>query len=347
MDQISGLLSTAASLIDDIPGSYIPQADLETTITSLSMQTVLVAAGSLFVLTIIAMLFSGKYEKLKLPLFVLMTIAMAGSTITMIGSTIYLNTVADSGGPVHWHADFEFWACDNELELRNPVGFVSNKIGTATLHEHDDRRIHLEGVVVEEEIDASLGKFMHVVGGAVTESELVVPLNDGDTESIFEDETDGDGPAVANPAAIDPYISNDPELGKVAHFKDGGTCGDQEADVQVFVYNYDGETKTYEQTKLENPRDYVITDDPNVPPGDCVIFEFGPTRAQTDRLCEQYGIRDVDRCEQFGVSISQREICELTQTNYDPSATLRLIDIVPTTLDIPAETTVDDSGGAN
>ena len=65
------------------------------------------------------------------------------STGILIGSTIYLNTNSDSGGPVHWHADIEFWACGNEIELRDPTGF-SNKIGTGTLHEHDDHRIHLD-----------------------------------------------------------------------------------------------------------------------------------------------------------------------------------------------------------
>ena len=321
MIQIPSFLRSAASFIDDIPGVYVPQEDLETTISELAMNTVMIAGGALFVLTIIAMLFAHKFEKLKMPLFIMMVIAMAGSTVTLVGSTVYLNTRADSGGPLHWHADFEFWECGNELELRDPTGFLSNKIGTATLHEHDDHRVHLEGVVVEEEIDASLGKFMHVTGGAITEEQLVMPLNADDEGNIFEDEEDGDGPAMTDPDAVAPYISDDPDLGKIANFKDGDTCNEEVSDVQVFVYQYNGENDTYEQTKLDNPIDYVITDDPNVPPGDCVIFEFGPSRDKTDKLCEQYGIRDIDRCAQFGVAENQREICELTQTNFSASDT--------------------------
>lgn len=310
------MLSRFASFIDDIPGVYKAQNDLENDIATIAMRTVAIAAATLFFCTIVAMLFSGKFPKLKLPLFVMMVIAMLGSTVTLIGSTIYLNVKSDSGGPIHWHADFEVWACGNELELRDPTGFLSNKIGTATLHEHNDHRIHLEGVAVEEKVDASLGKFMHVIGGAVTDTALVAPLNE--TGLIFEDEVDGDGPSDLSPELVDPYIKTDGELGKVAYFQDGQMCGDEASDVQVFVYKYNGDDKTFEQRKLsgDEVRDYVITQDPNVPPGDCIIMEFGPSREKTDKLCEQYGIRDISRCSQFGVEPDQREICELTQVNY-------------------------------
>ena len=322
MLQIESLLTRIATFIDDIPGVYEPEEDLETTIANLAMNTVLYAASALIVMVLLAILFSEKFPKIKLPLFVLMTLTLAGSTLTLIGSTVYLNTSSFSGGPVHWHADVEFWACGNELELRDPTGFLSNKIGTATLHEHNDHRIHLEGVVVEGDVDASLGKFMHVVGGAITAQQLVVPLNADEDGEIFEDEEDGDGPAVTDATLVEPYIFDDPELGKVANFRDGDTCGDDFADVQVFVYKYDGDSKTYEQEKLDNPRDYIIRDNPNVPPGDCIIFEFGPERDKTDKLCAQYGIRDIDRCEQFGVEPNQKAICELTQTNFSEAATL-------------------------
>ena len=343
MLHVSSLVHTMASFIDDIPGVYVPQEDLETTITELALNTVLIAAGALAVLTVIALLFSQKYEKLKMPLFVLMTIAMAGSTVSLIGSTVYLNTKADSGGPVHWHADIEFWACGNELEVRDPRGAVSNKIGTPTLHEHNDHRIHLEGVVVDDVIDASLGKYMHVIGGAITAEQVVIPLNDESEGSIFEDEVDGDGPTDSNADAINDYIINDVELDRVASFRDGDTCDGQKSDVQVFIYTYDSDTKTYEQHKEENPRDYVITDDPNVPPGDCIIVEFGPEREKTDRLCEQYGIRDIARCPQFGVEPKQRAICEIEQVNFDSSQTVPAEQQETTTGELQGEE-IDDSG---
>lgn len=311
--QLSNIVNSFGSLLDSIPGIYEPQADLETDITRLAMRVVTFAALSLLILTIFAILFSSRFPRLKLPIFVLMTIAMVGSTLTLIGSTVYLNLKSESGGPIHWHADIEYWACDNELEIRDPTGFLSNKIGTSVLHEHDDHRIHLEGVAVEKHIDASLGKFMHVIGGGITDEALVLPLNAVGEGNTFEDDVDGDGPSDANAALVEQYIIEDPDLGRIANFRDGDACGDEVSDVQVYVYKYNGEEKTYTQEKVENPRDYVIEEDPNVPPGDCIIVEFGPTSPTTDKLCEQYGIRDIERCERFGVSESQREICELTQ----------------------------------
>lgn len=312
---LTDTLSTVASALDDISGLYVPQNDLETDITTLAMRTVVSATVILIVLTVFAVLFSKRAPILKLPLFILIALTMSASTLTLIGSTVYLNVKADSGGPVHWHADFEIWACGNELELRDPTGFLSNKIGTAVLHEHDDHRIHLEGVVVDDEIDASLGKFMHVVGGAITDQALVVPLNADDRGDVFEDEVDGDGASNSNAQLLDEYIVEDPELGKVASFRDGDYCGNELSDVQTFVYSYNADDKTYSQRKLTNPRDYVIFDNPNVPPGDCIIFEFGPSRDTTDKLCEQYGIRDIERCDQFGVEPNQREICEVRQVD--------------------------------
>lgn len=321
---ITDMLRPVASVLSDIADLYEPQDDLESTITALAMKTVVIAASLLIVLTVIAVLFSEKFPILKMPLFILMAIAMAGSTFTLIGSTIYLNTNSESGGPIHWHADIEFWACGNELELRDPTGTLSNKTGTAVLHEHNDHRIHLEGVVVEKEVDASLGKFMYVAGGAITDEALVVPLNaEG---NIFEEEVDGDGPSDDYKELVEPYIVDDAEYSKVASFRDGDTCGDQVSEVQTFVYRYNGENKTYEQSKIENPQDFVIYEDPNVPPGDCIIFEFGPEREKTDKLCEQYGVRDIERCEQFGVTGKRKAICELTQTNYDPALDYEVLD---------------------
>lgn len=294
---------------DNIRDAYVPTADLENQVTSLTMRTVLTASVVLVVLVLITVAIKDKHKRLKPPLFIMIITTMVLSTLMLLASTVYLNVKADSGGPVHWHADFEIWACGNQLELRDPTGLLSNKIGTATLHEHNDQRIHLEGVVVHKKEDASLGKFFHVVGGTVTDSALVVPLNK-DEAKRFENQVDGDGPAAPNPDQVRPYIVDDGDNGQFARFFDGQTCGNEQADVQVFVYNYDQATKTYRQHKVTRPQDYVITGDSNVPPGDCVIVEFAPTKDTTDKLCEQYGVRDIDRCATFGVKEDERQICQ-------------------------------------
>ena len=304
------ILHFAQTAAENIQNSYVPVEDLEDQITSLSANATWAAAISLIILVVIAALMKDKYPKLKLPLFIMIAFIMASSFLMLAGSTIYLNVKSDSGGPVHWHADIEFWACGNELELRDPYEFLSNKIGTATLHEHDDHRIHLEGVPVDLETDATLGKFMYVVGGAVTDDALVVPLNPPEVGGYFENDIDGDGSSDLYASQINPYIIQT-EDGPAARFVSGETCGDQPSEVQVFRY-HTNDDDTYYQEKIDNPRDYIMRDTSVVPDGDCIIFEFGPARDKTDKLCQQYGVVDQDRCESFGVTGSHG-ICTMRE----------------------------------
>ena len=314
----------AQAATEGLTGLYQPVADLEEQVAHTSGRVTLIAAVVLFVLTVVAAILKDHLPRLKLPIFILMVTAMIGSTIYLAASTIYVNFKSDSGGPVHWHADIEIWACGNELELRDPFKFLSNKIGTATLHEHDDRRVHLEGVVVDDTRDATLGKFFHVIGGAVTGEALVVPLNKSDGP-LFENDIDGDGPTDAASSLIDPYLGTDPEGFRYARFVNGNTCGSETAAVQVFVFSYNEDAKTYSQQKISDPLNHVISPHSTVPAGDCVIIEFDVLKDQTNKICEQYGIRDIDRCEQFGVGPEERDICDVKQVGYpavDPNADL-------------------------
>jgi len=285
--------------------------DLEQQISSLSLRVIAVSAISLILLIITASQFANKkHPKLKKPLFSLIVFVVTVGTATLFGSTIYLNVKSDSGGPVHWHADIEFWACDVQLELRNPSGFLSNKVGTSTLHEHNDQRIHLEGVVVDDSVDATVGKFMRVVGGNISNNSFSVPLAD----SVLEDFIDGDRIDPGGVSNIQRYIKTDSIGKKVLSVNNGDTCpGDVESEVQTFVYRYNKENSTYSQTKLTEPEKYTIRDESIVPPGDCIIVEFGKRRERTDRLCEQYGVRDSKRCTEFGVSNYNPELCNIKE----------------------------------
>jgi hypothetical protein len=298
-----------------LDGLYQPVDDLEEQISHVSSRVTIGSAVALLVLVVVAALFKDRFSRLKLPLFLGIALIMAGSTLFLAGSTIYVNNVSDSGGPVHWHADLEIWACGNELELRGPSEFFSNKIGTSTLHEHDDKRIHLEGVVIDDSRDASLGKFFHVVDGAITSDAVVVPLNPVG-QSMFEDSVDGDGASDLYQSQIDPFVIQEADGSRYFRALSGETCGGETAQLQVFVYKYDEVNDTYVQTKLSSPTNYSIGPYSTVPPGDCIIVEFGAPKDQTNRLCEQYGIRDIDRCQEFGVEPDQQDICTLKQLNY-------------------------------
>ncbi len=290
--------------------SYMASADLDSTINTLSLTTVGIAAVLLVIFVVLSLTLVKKWPKVKLPLFLAIAITVVGSTIIIAGGTVYLNTHSFTGGPIHWHADFEIWACGNEVDLRDPTG-LSNKIGTPTLHEHNDKRIHLEGVPITPK-DASLGNFMDVVGGQLTGNTLIVPLNDSKYFYDTPSEEDGDGNGAPAPELVTPFIHTRAD-GKVAAFVNGQKCGDQTAQVQVFVYQYNQANDTYSQMKVKDPANYSITGNENVPPGDCVIMQFGPATDRTPYLCKQYGIRDKDKCGEFGVPPDQRKVCTMTE----------------------------------
>ncbi len=303
---------------------YLAETDLEQQIIQLATRTVLAASVALIILVILASVLK-KRENLKLPLFILIALTMVGTTLVLLGSTVYLNQKSDSGGPVHWHADIEFWSCGAELDLRKPYGFLSNKIGTATYHEHNDKRIHLEGVVVKKSEDASLGKFMRVTGGSIQEGAVGIPLSKDQSDWFASgDQTDGDPQRPENfelATGNGDWITQE-ENGAVLNLKSGQYCDSGEflpAELQVFVYSYDELSKTYSQRKLDNPAEHVLRDESVVPPGDCIIVEYDLPKDKTDKLCRQYGVRDQDRCTQFGVEDFSKEVCNIREVSAPDS----------------------------
>ncbi len=291
---------------------------LEEIINSLSVNAVWIASVLLILLTLSGIwVVKKRKEKLKAPIFVLIALTVSVTTLIIVGATVYLNIKSAAGGPVHWHADMEIWACGNELNLRDPSG-ISNKIGMPTVHEHNDKRMHIEGVPVTLPDDVSLGKFMQVIGGEVSNQTLVVPLNK-DSDHYFENgegQEDGDGNGAPSPQEVVPFIHNDGKTA-TATFVNGQNCGDKAAEVQVFVYSYNQDSKTYAQTKLANPATYGLTDAFDVPPGDCIIMEFAPPMLRTNKLCRSYGVKDIIRCEAFGVPTTEHSKCidrEVTPT---------------------------------
>jgi len=288
--------TTSGGLFSD---GYQAVEDLEHTIANFSMNAVVFGSVVLFVLLVLAALTRDHIPKLKMPLFVGIVLTVVSVSLAIIGGTIYLNVNSESGGPIHRHADFELWACGQELELRDPIGALSNKIGTPTLHEHNDKRIHLEGVLVEKR-DASVGKFFHVLDGGITNNAMRIPLN-GDGPYFDDEEADYEVDRATRDYVAQNYIDSGRD-GDSATFVDGQTCADGTiADVQMFAYevlrdetgNYvveDGKT-VFVQRKIDDPVNFIINSESIVPPGDCLIFEFDKTKPETDKLCRQFEVQ--------------------------------------------------------
>src|SRR3990170_2868404 len=104
----------------------------------------------------------------------------AESLVEVSINNLYINTNSLTGGPVHWHAQFEIWICGEKVELVNPTG-LSNKVGTEMLHEHNDDFIHIEGVVHDFE-DINLHAFFEAAGGEFMKDSLMIPTNEGSVE---------------------------------------------------------------------------------------------------------------------------------------------------------------------
>ncbi len=116
-------------------------------------------------------------EGQKKILFGMIAVPIMLATLYLGGHTVYENMISVTKGPVHWHFDYQVWACGERLDLIDPK-FPSNKIGTPLLHEHNDDRAHVEGVVMQYE-DVNLGSFFRTVGGELTDDTFTYVTNDG------------------------------------------------------------------------------------------------------------------------------------------------------------------------
>jgi hypothetical protein len=230
-----------------------PGTGLELSMTTHALRLVLIGLGATTLFIFVAILLSPKKESTKHFLFNAIIIAVVTPTLVLVYNTVYLNLNSWSEGPVHWHADYEVWVCGQKLDLVDPVGW-SNKIGTPTLHEHNDSRIHLEGVAITPN-DVSLGNFFTVIGGKITSSEIIFPDKSG-----LIDKTSG-------------TLCPD------------GTVGT----LQTYAYRANKDL-TYYQQKIHFPESYIISPESIVPPGDCIIVEFGPQAPTTNRLCRSWEV---------------------------------------------------------
>ena len=216
-------------------------------------QVLLICGLVIFALLTISLLKKEQSEGLKIFLFTGIVLATSISTLYLSINTIIKNHRSQTGGPVHWHADFEIFSCGEKVDLVDPVG-LSNRIGTLELHEHGDNRIHVEGTIAKLS-DVSLGRFFQVIGGELGRNYLRVPTNDG--ELIMQD---------------------------------GRSCPDgRKGTLQIFVYQTNDHAIS--QKKLTSFSDYVLSPYGPIPPGDCIIFEFTPDiKNKTDKMCDFYKI---------------------------------------------------------
>lgn len=139
---------------------------------------VLLVCGFLSAIAVFYSIFVKSFsEGAKKAVFFAICAPIALSTLYLVAATVLLNNASETQGPVHWHADFEVWACGVRYELVDPTG-IDNKVGSPAVHEHDDNRIHIEGVLLKKE-EASLRNFFIQAGGIFDEHGMTMPTTEG------------------------------------------------------------------------------------------------------------------------------------------------------------------------
>lgn len=139
------------------------------------------ALGAFFVillLSFLSLVFQSRMNEIhKKTVFVFVGLLVIFVTLYAGATTVYLNLISESGGPVHWHADFEVWVCGGKItNLVETIGLESY-VGTPVLHHHNDYRMHVEGLVVKKS-DVSLQNFFSAIGGTLEHDSIEIPLRD-------------------------------------------------------------------------------------------------------------------------------------------------------------------------
>lgn len=277
--------------------------DLSKNIADVSVALTGTAVAFLIFLATTGVITYRRRSALKGPIFTLIVLLTVSTTLALAAGSIALNITSATGGPVRWGTDYQLWVCGSQLDLRDPRGLINDRVGSPTLYEKNDGRIYYEGGVPSQlPDDASLGKFMQMAGGEISDRSLVIPLND--TNSFVG--------TPASPEQLESYIVTNHD-GMAAVAGNGQTCGQERAEVQAFAYSFSPATNTYSQTKLTHPAAYELSHADTSPPGDCLIVEFAPPKERTDHLCASYGVRDYDRCTEFGIPATEVTRCDIRE----------------------------------
>lgn len=110
-------------------------------------------------------------------LFLAMALVVVIPTVFMFGGTVYMNLTSFTGGEIHWHADFDIYIDGDLRDIKDAEG-LANRVGTAQFHEHDDGRVHAEGIFQERE-DVTLAAFFEAIGGHLTTDRIMFESDQG------------------------------------------------------------------------------------------------------------------------------------------------------------------------
>lgn len=275
------------------PGPYLHTfANLQDDVSWHAISVIKISSLILIVLLVAAVISKYKFPKFQHAIFALVTLTLLFSGAGLIGSTLYLHNESLSNTPIRTYADFQFWGCGTEINLRDPSR-LSHSIGSGTFFEKNDNRMHFEGYITDN-TDATLGSFLHDVGGSLNARAITIPTNNGQ------------------------HIT----------YKTGDTCENFSGELQIFAYRTNTSSNTFSQYKLtdvaiqdyfniSSAESYKISDIADNTQADCIIFEFDTIKSRTDKICPSLGERAAAHCTQFGVPVFEvSEKCLLQEVPH-------------------------------
>ncbi|MCA1807522.1 MAG: hypothetical protein LC687_06725, partial [Actinobacteria bacterium] len=279
---------------------------LEPVMQSVSTDSVILASALLFGLVFFTL--HHKYHQIRPFVFYVFSAVTFIATTVLLISTVLLQTTSDISGNAHSQAEIEFWVCDTEIKPN------TSPIHSSRQFDQANKRIAVSGFADKASSTTNLGAYLRAIGGELQSESIKVPLEDDSSDWLAAGQwIDGDPQGDMDIAFVERYmLRNNIEGidGSVIDITDGQRCPDSsDTELQVFVYTADSQANTYQQHKLDNPAEYVLTRNQSVPPGDCIIVEFSQPKDTTDKLCPGYGLRDNLRCTAFGVSRINDQLC--------------------------------------
>lgn len=267
------------------------------------------SAGSILigVLLAVALLKKEPNEATKQFLFWGMVIPIIFVTLFLAVETVLKNEQSVTGGPVHWHADYDIYVCGQEKlgqTSRAPYQFIPHLSENPVAFSPFRRVLTLQR-------DAGFIPRAFAHEGEEEEQKLDVKDPTGFTNRIGPSDFHEHGDNRIHVEGVVEHLE-DVSLGKFFEaiggeltptsmrlptnhgeviVKNGMECpGGQPGTWQVFVYKTrEGDIVT--QEKLANFVDYVLSPYSTIPPGDCIILEFdSETKNRTEKICPFYQI---------------------------------------------------------
>lgn len=228
----------------------------------------LVGAVSAVLFLAAAVIAHRKAPHIQLPLFAgLCVVVLCISFLLAAASTAHLK--GSPTGPIERQAQISFWVCGQQLALRDPSRWLSNKLGTARWHEHNDDIMHYQGIPTNLEEEVSVSAFMQAVKGQISPFTLVVPLNE---QWPLADRSTN--------AAVERFIAVQRD-GKYASMVNGQTCNNAPAEVQLFAVT------DHSQFKILDPPHYIVSTKRAA--DECLVVEFDVPKAATAYRCTERG----------------------------------------------------------